>query len=140
MTVAATHRPIACRTARRPARLAAAIVLALGLAIADSALAQENASAPSTVICTVSGYDVIIHNKGADPLPSGAVVLWSVPFARMDGSHMLAVALEPGGRVFLSGALGSNFLGPKLECAASLDAQTTQPSADGDAEVPPPQT
>lgn len=136
-------------TVRHPVsyRLAACAVIAIGLAASGAALAQEGATpaepapaAPGGVACTVSGYDVIIRNNGTDPIASGASVEWSVPFARKEGSHALTKDLEPGGRIFLAGALGSNFLSSKAECEATLGAQAAQPATDGDVTPPPSQT
>ena len=112
----------------------------LGLFLAGAALAQDASTTPaepSGVTCTVSGYDVIIHNKGDAPIASGASVQWSVPFARKEGSHALIKDLEPGGRVFLAGALGSNFLSSKAECEATLGTAEVQPAPEG-ASPPPP--
>ncbi len=144
-----THDPAPQPTTRHPVsyRLAACTVVALGLAALDTALAQEGPTpaepAPTEsagVACTVSGYDVIIRNNGTDPIASGASVEWSVPFARKEGSHALTKDLEPGGRVFLAGALGSNFLSSKAQCEATLGAQAAQPATDGDVTPPPSQT
>lgn len=134
-------------TVRHPVsyRLTACAVIATGLAASGIALAQEGATlaepapaAPGGVACTVSGYDVIIRNNGTDPIASGASVEWSVPFARKEGSHALTKDLEAGGRVFLAGALGSNFLSSKVECEATLGAQA-QPATDADFPSPPSQ-
>src|SRR5687767_6883704 len=117
-------------------------VVVFGLVVSSAVLAQEGVApvepAPadaSGVACTVSGYDVIIRNNGTDPIASGASVAWFVPFARMDGSHTLTKGLEPGGRVFLAGALGSNFLSSKAECEVTLGAQAAQPTT-GDVLAP----
>jgi hypothetical protein len=137
----ALERPTG-RMARTWSRRAAGVVVTLTLLVAGStSLAEEKAGAPvagttpaeqeagaaEAVDCNVSGYDVIVHNRGADPIASGASVLWSVPFARKDGNHVLTEELEPGGRVFLTGALGSDFLSAEAECEASLGTQPVQP-------------
>ena len=132
-------------TTRQPAsyRLAASTVVALGLAASGAALAQgETPLAPGDpggLVCTVSGYDVIIRNNGTDPIASGASVEWSVPFARRDGNHVLTKDLVPGGRVFLNGALGSNFLSSKSACEAMLATQGAPPTTNS-VIAPPSQT
>jgi hypothetical protein len=154
MTHGAAQRPATRRTGQNRSSLAAGIVFTLGPLVAGTALAQEKAgdpvqattpveqepAAPGTVVCTVSGYDVIIHNKGGDPIASGASVEWSVPFARMDGIHVLTKDLELGGRMFLTGALGSNFLSSEAECEASLSTQASEPPAGDDVTLPSPPT
>jgi hypothetical protein len=87
----------------------------------------------------VSGYDVIVHNTGTEAIASGRSVEWSVPFARVDGVHVLTSDLEPGARVFLAGALGSNFLSSKAACEASLaTGPAASDSPDGAGAPPPP--
>lgn len=99
-----------------------AVVIALTLMVPGTTLAQQEEDDPPGVVCLVSGYDVIIYNKGLDPIASGRRVDWSVPFLRKKGSHVLDAALEPEDRVFLSGVLGGGgFLDPSQSCAASLD-------------------
>jgi hypothetical protein len=97
------------------------MVVVLTLLLPGAALAQEVAGGdPAALTCTVLGYDVIIRNPGSDPIGSGASLEWSVPFARMEGSHVLTAELEPEGRLFLSGILGSNYLDAGAECTASV--------------------
>jgi hypothetical protein len=113
----------------------AGVAVTLGLLVSGAALAQEPAD--GGVACSVSGYDVIIRNTGTDPIASGMAVNWSVPFARVEGSHALTAVLEPGGRVFLTGALGSNFLSSSAECAAGLAGQPDEPVGGDNAPAPP---
>lgn len=111
------------------------VTVALGLLIAGAALAQQEPADPS-VACRVSGYDVIIRNTGTEPIASGVSVDWSVPFARMEGSHVLTAVLDPGARVFLNGALGSNFLSSSAECVVGLTGKPEQPTGGDDAPAP----
>jgi hypothetical protein len=100
----------------------------VGKPVAGTVVAQgEGGGEPAVLTCAVSGYDVIIRNIGAEPIASGASVVWSVPFARMEGSHVLTAELEPEGRLFLSGVLGSNYLDPGAECMASPGTQPSLP-------------
>lgn len=154
MTHGAAQQPATCRMGRNRSNLAAGIVFTLGPLVAGTALAQQKAgdpvqattpaeqewTAPGAVTCTVSGYDVILHNNGTDPIASGASVDWSVPFARKDGSHVFTKDLEPEGRVFLTGALGSNFLSSKAECEASPGTQAAEPPTGDDVTSPSPPT
>lgn len=85
---------------------------------AGPALAQ--APAEPGVVCGVSGYDVIVRNEGTEPVAAGTVINWSVKMSRSEGEHTLAEPLEPAGRVFLSGVLGSSFLGSKTACELTV--------------------
>lgn len=106
---------------RKLPRFGKAVLLALILTVPGAALAEQQSDDPPGVVCVVSGYDVILYNKGLDPIASGTRVDWSVPFLRMQGSHVLDAILEPEDRVFLSGVLGGGgFLDPSRTCAASL--------------------
>jgi hypothetical protein len=98
-------------------------LVALAAMAAGAALAgQPGDTAPETIVCVVSGYDVIIYNRSAGPIAPGVSVSWSVPFLRMSGSHELATELEPEGRVFLSGVLGGGgFLSPNQTCIAAFE-------------------
>lgn len=99
----------------------AAIVALLAMAPGAPLAEQQGDTAPG-IVCVVSGYDVIIYNKNAGPVPSGIRVTWSVPFLRMSGNHVLETELEPEGRVFLSGVLGGGgFLSPNQKCTASFE-------------------
>lgn len=48
-------------------------------------------------------------------------MLWSVAFAKMDGSHTLEKTFEPGQMVVLAGVLGSSYLNPTKPCVATLE-------------------
>lgn len=127
--------PVTCGTDLIRAPLPAGMAVMLGL-IAGGALAQQEPF-NAGVACSVSGYDVIIRNTGTEPIASGSAVNWSVRFARMEGSHVLTAVLEPGGRVFVNGALGSNFLSSSAECVAGLAGEPDQPVGGDDAPTPP---
>lgn len=79
-------------------------------------LAQEGGEPAPRIVCSVAGYDVLIENLGGTPVAAGTEIHWSVPFARRDGVHRFDEPLEPGGRVFLSTALGATFLDPGRPC------------------------
>lgn len=68
------------------------------------------------IICSVAGYDVMIENQGVAPVPAGTEIRWNVPFVRREGVHVFEEPLAPGGRVFLSTALGASFLDPGRPC------------------------
>lgn len=103
------------------ARCLAAVPALLAAFFAASAPAQQVAAeAESPVICQVSGYDVVIVNRGATALAAGTGVAWSVRFARMEGIHLLESALAPGAIHVLTGALGSSYLGTRTPCEASI--------------------
>lgn len=136
MTDTDARWPATCRREPKRATQLAGVTVTFALLAASSALAQEE-PADAGVACSVSGYDVIIRNEGTDPIASGASVNWSVPFARMEGSHVLTAVLDPGGRVFLTGALGSNFLSSDAECVTGLAGEPDQPVGGDNAPAPP---
>lgn len=92
---------------------------ALCLSVAGATNSQADEKIESAIACEVAGYDVIIFNQSARPVPAGTNVEWSVPFARSDGKLTLTKVLEPGRAVFLTGALGSSYLDPDTDCLAS---------------------
>lgn len=98
-----------------PTSRASAPVLALALGAAGVAGAQE---APVALGCSVSGYDVVLRNLGPDPLPAGTLLDWAVPFARVTGSHVLTSDLAPQAMVYMTAALGANYLRPTTPCEA----------------------
>lgn len=110
--------------------LRSALVLAMPFLLCGVVIAQDAAD-ESPVRCKVSGYDVIVYNEGTEPVPLGTVIAWSVPFARMEAEHTLTADLEPGDRVFLSGALGASFLGSSTPCSLTIggEAGTTDTAA-----------
>lgn len=99
--------------------LAKVATLTLSAATLGAAFAQTSDGVPP-VVCKVSGYDVIVSNAGDVPIAAGTRITWSVRFARRQGEYALASDLQPGISVFLSGALGSNFLDSDRPCTASI--------------------
>lgn len=73
------------------------------------------------IVCSVSGYDIAIVNAGEDTVAAGTVLAWLVPFARVAGSHTLTADLEPDTPLYLSAALGSNFLSNDTACAIEIE-------------------
>ena len=102
------------------AKIAKAIVLSIFFLFSNKASAQIFDDSRE-IICQTSGYDVIIFNHGSNAIAAGTQLRWSVPFARMQGDHTLDSALEPGQRAFLTGVLGSSFLGSATQCEVALD-------------------
>ncbi|MCU4652688.1 hypothetical protein N8I71_07585 [Roseibacterium sp. SDUM158016] len=100
---------------------------ALALILSSAVLADDTAPG---VICRVEGYDVALINLGEVPLAEGTTIHWSVPFARMEGSHVLLRPLEPGRLEMIGGALESSYLGPETECNASLGEAPPEVPAD----------
>jgi hypothetical protein len=72
--------------------------------------------------CAVSGYDVVITNTTAAPLPAGSTLGWAVRFARLEGAQTLTVDLAPGATVFMTAVLGSNYLSARTPCRAWIIA------------------
>lgn len=85
----------------------------------------------SSVICQVSGYDVVILNIGTTPIEAGIGVAWSVRFARMEGIHVLDSGLAPGAVHVLTGALGSSYLSTRTRCDAKFAETDVQGAANG---------
>jgi hypothetical protein len=112
---------------RRSSNLTRGVVVSLTLLAPFAAFAEDGAEDAPVVACTVSGYDLIIHNRGTDTIASGISVGWSVPFARKQGSHTLAADLEPAGRVFLSGILSPSWMEPGGDCVATIAAEEPPP-------------
>ncbi len=96
----------------------------LGCLATASAGAQTltEAQAESAATCSVAAYDVILKNEGDAPIPAGTVLTWEVRFARLDGTHRLEADLAPGGMVYLTGALVSSYLNPRVPCRAGIAA------------------
>ncbi len=92
----------------------AGAILASMLLLPSIAVAQ--ASDPQAIVCSVAGYDVMIENQADTPVAAGTEIHWSVPFVRGEGTHVFEEELAPGGRVFLSTALGASFLDPGRAC------------------------
>lgn len=72
------------------------------------------------LICIVSGYDLVLRNEGADPIPAGTVIAWGVPYARREGQHELAEDIAPGGQLFLTAVMGATYLDPRKPCTLAL--------------------
>ena len=127
------------------------LAAALALALAPAALAQEGgpaaggAGAPQAappaeaaegaagIACLTTGYDIVLRNEGGAAIPAGTELAWEVPFVRLEGRHRLEGALDPGGRVFLTGALASTYLTRPRPCtvtvgAAAAAAEDPQPA------------
>lgn len=93
------------------------VLLALLYLASGPGLAQSGDEQPTmSLACNVAGYDVVVRNEGQEPVAAGIALEWSVPFARRSGSHRLDAPLEPGGQVFLSAALGNNYLDSSKPC------------------------
>lgn len=96
----------------------AASWLALALAFAGPAAAQ-GADPPDPLGCEAAGYDVLLSNTGAETLAAGTTVAWTVDFVRRSGRFTLERDLAPGESVFVSGALGSDYLSSPASCVAA---------------------
>lgn len=107
------------RRTRFGAALLSAIcaITALWGASAGYAAAQVDSS---PVSCVANYYHLYIHNDSQETFADGSVVEWHVPFTRSGGRHELRAPLEPGGRVLLANALGSDYVLGDAECEASL--------------------
>lgn len=92
--------------------LACALV---GAGLAAPALSQESVGA-SILECEVNGYDLIIRNGGDEAIVAGTAIEWAVRFSRSQGVHEVERDLEPGGRIYLTGALGASYLEPGTPC------------------------
>ncbi len=75
-------------------------------------------AAHAAMTCVASGYDVIIVNDKDAEIDAGAVLQWREPFTRTTGTFTLREPLEPGGRLVLAGAMGSNFMVEDGPCEA----------------------
>ena len=97
-------------------RLRTALVLALsGLGLPTALSADEPA-----LDCTAAGYDVLLKNAGPDALPAETPIAWSVRFVRRSGELVLDKPLAPGESLFISGALGSDYLSSPQPCTATV--------------------
>ena len=99
--------------------LALALLVCLATAPAGAQSAAET-GATGTATCSVAAYDVILKNEGQAPIPAGTVLSWEGRFARLDGAHRLETDLAPGGMVYLTGALVSSYLNPRVPCRAGI--------------------
>ena len=73
--------------------------------------------------CTAAGYDILITNSGSSELPPGTGIRWHVRFARRTGDFVVEDALAPEANVFVSGALGSDYLSSPQPCTATIERQ-----------------
>lgn len=93
------------------------LALPIAIWLCAPAAAQAQAAGPD-LGCKVSGYDVVVTNTTAAPLPAGSAIGWSVRFARMEGTATLEADLPPGASVFMTAALGSYYLSARTPCRA----------------------
>lgn len=98
------------------------VVLGIWCGLAPAALAQtvpgpaaQPEAAPG-LVCVTTGYDLVLINQTAEPLQAGITLVWTVPFVRLQGSHVLDRDLVPGGMVHLTGALVSTYLAKPKPC------------------------
>jgi len=106
----------------RVARVASAALVVAIVALAPSPGPAQDASPAGTALgCTAAGYDVLLSNPGADAIAAGREVAWEVRFVRKSGVFVLPEPLEPGGDIFVSGALGSDYLSTPKPCTAVLE-------------------
>ncbi len=90
-----------------------------GAALFSLVVACASAAPSGTVLdCTAAGYDVLLVNPGPEAVESDRTVAWEVRFVRKSGLYRIADALEPGAGVFVSGALGSDYLSTPQPCTA----------------------
>lgn len=99
----------------------------VGWIVPAIAMGETVATGDAIVACEVNGYAVVIRNTGSVAIAAQTTVHWSVPFVRMEGDHTLSDALEPAAVVFVSAALGSNFLNKGPQCDASIAAGADKP-------------
>lgn len=91
----------------------------IALLLASGPIAATAETGPG-IACIASGYDVIIRNESEVPVAAGTQIDWRVAFTRTTGTHTLRAALEPGARVNLSGAMGSDFLVSDRPCELEI--------------------
>jgi hypothetical protein len=87
--------------------------------LCPTARAQDQATGPP-IACMVNGYDIMLTNMGAEAIPAGINIAWTVPFARREGVFELTRPLESGAMTVVTGANGANYLTPRAPCEASL--------------------
>lgn len=80
---------------------------------------------PFSLTCRAQGTptefpdDIVIINSGAIPIVAGTTIAWKMTTPARQGSTVLAVTLEPGKSVFLSGAIGMG-VGAGTPCSARV--------------------
>lgn len=83
------------------------------------AAAQEAEAVEGTEItCRADGYEVLLTNDTDGEIAAGQVIEWTVRFVRKSGSLELEEALPAGESLFISGALGSDYLSAPQPCEA----------------------
>jgi len=93
------------------------------LLVAASPQQEETAPASEGSLqlrCMVNGYDVVLINDGAEEIPVGTVVGWSVPAARIGSDYTLTRPLGASESRFLTAVLGSNYMNPRSECQVQI--------------------
>ena len=70
--------------------------------------------------CNADGYGVLITNDSLFPLDAGTVIIWNVDFVRHSGELTLEDVLELGDSIFVSGAVGSDYLSSPQPCTAEF--------------------
>lgn len=89
-------------------------------ALLCASMAHAGTQGGREVSCIASYYHVYIHNDSQEIVEAGSVVEWQVPFTRSSGRHRLLAPLEPGSRVLLANALGSDYFTGEGACDAAL--------------------
>jgi hypothetical protein len=95
----------------------------MALLLAGDPIAAAAGSAPG-IVCLATGYDVTLHNDSEVAIEAGTEVEWRVPFTRTTGTHTLRATLEPGARINLTGAMGSDYLVGDSPCEVALASET----------------
>ena len=76
--------------------------------------------------CITTGYDIVLVNRGTEPLAAGTVLAWSVAFARLKGEYILDRDVEPGRTVHVTGALLTTYLSKPKPCVLTRAAVAVQ--------------
>lgn len=120
--MATTPRPAGNGPERRRNRFGAAFLPALSGIVLSWGAGAGFAAAPAEtpVACVANYYHVYIHNDSRVTVEAGSVVEWHVPFTRSSGRHELHAPLEPGSRILLANALGSDYILGDGDCDARL--------------------
>jgi len=100
----------------------ASAALILTLAIPGAALAQDAAAV--VVACEVKGHDIILYNRGEQPLAVGTVIHWDAWNGKREGDYTLAEPLKPFVGFQLSEALGASYFWDR-PCTAEVTAAAT---------------
>ncbi len=89
------------------------------LAALSGATAVAQPAEDIEIECTAAGYDVLLRNLTRETLQIGDRILWEVRFVRHSGVFVLEKVLEPNEGVFVSGAVGSDYLSSPQPCVAT---------------------